>query len=844
MSEYIIKEQEDTELQSGSGLSLRALLEMTWALRYWIVLSIVSCLCCAAVYLYVKPKVYHSSALVMVTTDKNAGMGSSAQMSFIADMTGMQSYNSLSNEKIIIKSTPVIQAVVEEQGLNVRYFVVNHMVNREAMPREVLLTYTPSSAVNQNRLPGYRIDYDIVDTTSLRITVRSMKYPKDDVICEEQLVHVGEEFPLHDWGTVRFVLTDEAHKRFKGGHYDYLMSGRHYILVYSPQVRAREIARQIGVEVMEDQSSRMSTSSILQLVMQDNHPERSELVLAKVIEKYNELTKTYYMASNAKTMEFIDTRLQELGAQLADVEGDIKQFSDEHHMVDLESQAKLSLSNNATVEQQLQEVNVQLALLEMIATEQQKNEPRTVLPSNVGLADPSIVNFITAYNTACVERNRLMAGSSESNPVVERLSRQVDELSAVISKTVANQRTSLTLQRQELQRQLGRQQGYLSTVPGQKIDLAQIEREQSVIEPLYVLLQKKREETMLTIVAEPDIARVVEYPDCNSILVGPNARQIIAVALVLGFLLPLLVVYLLSLMKTKVQTPDDIAARTRIPLLGVVPRREGSAFRAADMAEAGSSGRSSVLSEAMRTIRTNISFMTGQVIQFTSSIPGEGKSFVSANVAISLSSIGKKVILVETDLRKGRQRKTFDLPRNHNQGLSNYLKGDVQDWREAICSVEGFPGLDVLLKGAVPPNPNELLSSERFGQLIQELRQAYDYVILDSPPYLVIADPMTLNKHVDRNVYVVRAGKADLRFIGEIDAAAKGDKLKNVSIILNDVEMSSHGTQYGYGYRYGYGYGYGYGYRYGYGYGYNDEQQSVSQHGLRQRLRRIFSRRK
>ena len=842
MSEYIINEQEEDALQSGSSLSLRAILEMTWALRYWIILSIFVCLCFASVYLYIKPKTYHSAALVMVTTDKNAGMGSSAQMSFIADMTGMQNYNSLTNEKIIIKSTPVLQAVVEELGLNVRYYVRNHWVNRETLPQEVRMTFVGGDSVNLNNLPTFRIDYDVIDTTLLRVNVRRLFGRDGEDIYKDKEVRFGEELTLGDWGAVRFRFWEEAKTRFNGSSYDYFMSGSHYIMLYSPQMRARELSRQIGVEVMEDQSSRMSTSSILQLVMRDIHPERAEKVLDKAIEKYNELTKTYYMTSNAKTMEFIDNRLEDLSGQLSAVEGNIRQFSSKNQMVDLESQAKLSLNTDATAQQQLQEVDVQLALLEMIASELKTNQPYTVLPSNVGLSDPSIVGFITNYNTACIERARLVAGSSENSPVVQRLSKQIADLRAVIEKSVANQKTSLTLQRTELTRQQGRSKGYLSSVPGQKINLAQIERERSVIEPLYVLLQKKREETMLTIVAEPDIARVVEYPENNTVLVGPNKRQVILVAFVIGFLLPLLIVHLLMLMKTKVQSPDDIVSRTRVPLLGVVPRREGRSFKAADMAEAGSLGSSSVLSEAMRTIRTNIGFMSGKVLQFTSSIPGEGKSFVSANVAISLCSIGKKVILVETDLRKGRQRRLFDLPRTQSSGLSNYLSGELQDWHQTVVPIKEFPGLDLMLKGGVPPNPNELLSSDRFGVLITELREAYDYIILDSPPYLVIADPMTLNKHVDRNIYVVRSGKSDLRFINEIEAAVKANKLNNVSIILNDVQMAGRRAKYGYSYGYSYGYGYGYGYRYGYGYGYNNDE--VKKPGIFSRLLGFFSKKK
>lgn len=850
MSEYIINEQDEDELRSGNSLTLRAVLEMTWALRYWIVLSVLLCLCCAAVYLYVKPKVFHSHALVMVTTDKNAGMAQSAQMSFIADMTGVQSYNSLANEKVIIKSTPVLQAVVEEQGLNVRYYVRNHWVTRETMPQEVRMTYTPAEGADQTRLPDYRFDYEVVDTTTMRLTVRRLSHGDERLIYDNHTVRFGESLELQDWGTVKFDFWEVARSRYDGHSYDYFTSGDHYILLYSSHDRARELASMIDVSVMEDQSTRMSSSSILQLVMQDIHPERSELVLAKVIEKYNELTKTYYMSSNAKTMEFIDTRLDDLSRQLSAVEGDIQQFSSRNGMIDIESQARLSLNTEATLAQQLQEVDVQLALLEMISSELSGNPSFTVLPSNVGLTDATIVGFITSYNTACIERTRLVAGSSASNPVIVKLDKQIEDLRAIIQKSVSTQQANLRLQRKELQREAGRTRGMLKNVPGQKINLAQIEREQSVIEPLYVLLQKKREETMLTIVAEPDIARVVEYPANNTVLIGPNKRQILIFAFVIGFFLPLLLLYIISLLKTKVQNPDDIVSRTRAPLLGVVPRHVGPTFKAADMAVSGSSGSSSVLSEAMRTIRTNLSFLSGKVLQITSSIPGEGKSFVSANVAISLCQIGKRVILVETDLRKGRQRRTFDLPRNHKLGLSNYLSGEIADWHDTVCPIATFPGLDVMLKGAVPPNPNELLSSQRFGVLIEQLKENYDYVILDSPPYLVIADPMTLNKYVDRNIYVVRAGKADLRFVNEMDAAIKSNRLSNVSVILNDVEMSSSRMKYSYGYRYGYGYGYGYGYRYGYAYGYgNDSKTSsgdtaVSKSSWLERIGRFFTRKK
>ncbi|MBQ0058270.1 MAG: polysaccharide biosynthesis tyrosine autokinase [Bacteroidales bacterium] len=800
----------DNDSQQGLQIDLQTILSMLWNMRWWVLASVVAALSAAVFYLHTCTNFYASNMMVLITTDKNAGMGNSAQMSFLQDMTGVASYNSLSNEKIIISSTPVMQKVVEEMNLNIRYFDEQTFRVDETSAGDVRMHFIPTEGVNINRLPFYRIDYEVVDSTSLLITVKTAgKKGKDIELYSDTLVAFGSNVPLGHFGNMHFtymprVTTDD----------DEPQPSSRYIELYSPQRRARELAASMAVDVIEEKhSSSMygGGSSIMMLTMQDNLPRRAEMVLEKVVEQYNLQTKEYYSMSYTNTMEFIQSRLSDLKEQLADVEGRIKDYSIDHDLFDLESQANFSLNQDMKNQVEAQEIEIQIRLMQMVLSEFRSGEAYSTVPSNIGIADASINQAINEYNKMCVERVRLLTSSSENSPVVQKLYLQLDESRKLISKSIENQISILTSRQEDLKRLHGKSKSNLQNLPGQKFSLAAIEREQSVIEPLYVLLQKKREETMLAIIAEPDIARIVEHSENTSSLVGPNRNRILGIAFLLGFLFPIGIVYLRMLFKTKVTIPEDIVTRTKVPLLGVVPK---SGIRMVTIKDIVAQSSYNTTVEVFRTLRTSLSFMEGKVLQITSSVPGEGKSFVSTNIAVSFASAGKRTILVETDMRKGHQRRTFAIPRDRRMGLSDYLSGNIDDWHGAVNSVEGVPMLDVLLKGTIPPNPNELLSGSRFETLIAELRETYDYVILDSPPFLLIADPMTINRVADRNIYIMRAGVSDLRFISELDMAAQSEKLTKPVIVLNgiDVEDIHYGRS-----RYGYGYGYIYGYSYGYG---------------------------
>lgn len=829
--------QESEYLEPESQFDLRTIFYLIWNQRWWMLLSAIICTGIAAFYLHTKSDIYASQMMILITTDQNAGMSNSSQMMFIQDMTGMSSYNSLGNEKVILRSTPVIQQVVEDMHLNIRYFVSHAFKDEENLGEEIQMQFFPDSSYNVNNLPLLRIEYDIIDSTQMMLSILDTKLEKrtgNGYVCQDTLVTLPAFIDLPVYGSLAFTFHDQStDKEGKDSdEFEYRTPGDHYILLYSPQIRAREISADLQVEIEEEgrrSSFSGSGSSILILTLSDNIPTRAEQVLEKIVEQYNLQTKTYYSVSNTNTMDFIQNRLADLKAQLSGVEDKFKDFSVDNDMYDLKSQTDISLKAGMQKEEEVKELDIQIQLLKMIATDLKEDKVYNTIPTNIGITDNSINSSIQAYNTLCVERLRLMSGASENSPVVKKIELQLQASRNIISKSVDNQISILSSQRNELKGQIGHSRTELKNLPNQRLGLAAIEREQSVIEPLYVLLQKKREETMLAIIAEPDIARIIEHAENTSLRIGPNRRITLCIALLLGLMIPLGIAYLKLLLKTKITDPEDIEQRTSVTVLGMIPKSNEQITKAKNIIQ---NQRSSIISEVFRSLRANLAFLNAQVIQVTSSIPGEGKSFISTNLAITYAAAGKKVILVETDMRKGHMRRTFDLPRDNQRGLSYYLIEKGQNWHNHIFHIEEAGHLDVMLKGSIPPNPNELLSGNQFEELIWALRAEYDYVILDSPPYLLIADPVTINRVVDCNLYVMRAGISDLHFAEEIERASEKGQLTRPVIVLNGFETKNAGRRSGH-------YGYGYGYAYGYGYGYSHESDSKKR-TFAMRMKSIF----
>jgi capsular exopolysaccharide synthesis family protein len=447
-----------------------------------------------------------------------------------------------------------------------------------------------------------------------------------------------------------------------------------------------------------------------------------------------------------------------------------------------------------------------------------------IIPSNVGMTDHASTSLIESYNTAVQERNRYLKTASVQAPQVVALTSTLDDLQTSIRTALLQARRSADIQRQGLQRQLAKYQGRISSTPEQERVLNQIGRQQEVKSGLYLLLLQKREENSISLAATADKGKLIDEPLAMG-KVSPKTAIILLAAIILGMGVPFIVIILIQLMSYRIEGHDDLARLTKLPIVADVPVASDSVKTAAGIVV--QANKNNQIDEIFRSMRTNIQFMMkegDQVILFTSSTSGEGKTFLAANLAVSFALLGKKVVLCGLDIRKPALGRLFSL-KDRTTGITQLLVKDAvteTDLRTTICPSGVNGNLDLLLAGPTPPNPTELLARENLHQIIELLKKEYDYVILDTAPVGLVTDTLQIARYASVNCYVSRADYTPKANIGLLNTLADEKKLQNCCVILNGVDMSKkkYGYYYGYG-KYGkygrYGYGrYGYG-KYGYG---------------------------
>ena len=448
-----------------------------------------------------------------------------------------------------------------------------------------------------------------------------------------------------------------------------------------------------------------------------------------------------------------------------------------------------------------------------------------VIPANVGLADASLSSLIAQYNESIVKRNTLLRTASENNPSVIELTSNAEQLVSAIKTSIESLNNALSIQLRNAESQANRYNARISQAPTQEKELAKYTRQQEVQQGLYLMLLQKREENSLALAATADNAKIIDAALANDAPVSPKRNMIWLVALVLGVAIPICIIYLLELLRFRIEGRNDLEKLTTIPLLGDVALSHD--LKAGQRAIVIKENENSLMAETFRSIRTNLQFMLDKpdknVILFTSTTSGEGKTFVSANMAMSLALLGKKVILLGLDIRKPRLAELFGLP-DKSKGITTFLSGDMDDKDLLFCQISNSgvnENLDLLPAGIIPPNPAELLSKPNLDKAIEYLKEKYDYILLDTAPVGLVTDTFIIARVADASIYICRAdytAKSDIQFVNRINNEGK---LNNLSIVLNGVDMK----QRKYGYYYGYGnYGkYGKYGKYGqYGYGYSN----------------------
>ena len=774
----------------------------------WFVGTVVACLIAAYVYLYVATPVYNISATVLIKDDKKGGSSNNVGGLDELGLNGLiTSSQSIDNEIEVLRSKTLVKEVVSYLNLYVTY------QDEDLIPSKELYKTSPVQ-VNMTPQEAEKLKKDIVvemvvqTQGSLDVNVKM-----DDREIQKHFEKLPAILPT-DRGTISFFqVTDSIPVEGASS----VQGARHITATIScPMNVARGYCGNLVIVPTSQ------TTSVVTVSLKNSSLRRGQDFINQLLEMYNRNTNNDKNEIAQKTAEFIDERIGIISKELGSTEADLETFKRDAGITDLSSDAQIALSGNAEYEKKQVENRTQISLVEDLKRYLSHSEYE-VLPSNVGLKDAALATQIDRYNEMLIERKRLLRTSTESNPAIVNLDTSIRATKANVQATIEGTLQGLFITKADLDREAKRYMRRISDAPGQERRYVSIARQQEIKAGLYLMLLQKREENAIMLAATANNAKIIDEAIADDIPVFPKRGIIYLVALVLGFVIPVAVIFLVDLTKFRVEGHADVEKLTSVPIVGDIPLTNEK--NAKDGSIAVFENQNNLMSETFRNIRTNIQFMLQndrKVILVTSTVSGEGKSFTSANLAISLSLLGKKVVIVGLDIRKPGLNKVFNLS-SKEQGITQYLSNPEMDLMSLVQPSDVNKNLFILPGGTVPPNPTELLARDGLDKAIDMLKNNFDYVILDTAPVGMVTDTLLIGRVADLSVYVCRADythKAEYTLINEL---SHEQKLPNLCTIINGVDLKKR--KYGYYYGYGkYSKHYGYGKRYGYGYGYGQEK--------------------
>ena len=535
-------------------------------------------------------------------------------------------------------------------------------------------------------------------------------------------------------------------------------------------------------------------SNIIHISTQSPVPERDKALLHQMIEQYNlnAIVDKNMLATN--TAAFIDERLDIITKELGEAEEAVSDYKQQNNIADISTQANLFLHASSAEQRAMAEIETQLSLVEYIDEFLRDDTKRnSLIPSNIGLSDASLASGLTEYNALQLQRMRILRTATEDNPVIEQMNAQLASMRENIIETIGSVRESLKIRQRNLQAQDTKFNRQIQNAPEQEREYVRVVRQQQIKERLYVFLYEKREENALMLAATATPAKILDMPQRDVKSQSPKLTKLLLLCIILGLLIPAAILYILVLLNDTIDDAKEYEKRIKAPLLGQLVQNSRNAHIAIH------EGESTVSAELFRLIRTNLRFVLPKeaknpVILVTSSINGEGKSYVSCNTALSLAILGKKVVLVGMDIRKPMLTTYFGLKTKGH--LTDYLAEPDVTVDDIIVASGEHKNLDLIPCGTIPPNPAELLQTERVEELFAELRKRYDYIIVDTAPVALVSDTYQLDRVADMTIYVSRYKYTPTEMIDYLNNMIDQKRMHNVACVLNGVK----GLRAGYGY--------------------------------------------
>lgn len=772
----------------------RKISTILWNMKYILLVSVMLCLTAAYFYIRYTAPVYKKNITVVL---KNQQTQYSDNYQLISNTLGIGNKTNPDNQIFILKSVTLMSRVVELGNFNIRYFSKGRFIDTEQYTNSpVKFSFKPK--INSEKV---NINLEITFSRGKEIFIDSLLINNESIVLPTRKINFGETVntPVGSFSITAQENIDVSK-----------LIGQMCITRSSVEHTARALTGALEITSSSQQPDALSIS------LKEKNPKRIEDILNMLIDEYNILTKENDSQSILSTISFLDERIMGLEDELEEVEGSFTKYQTANELVDLSSQSQIAMSSEQGYKERSNELRLQLSLLANIKKSFETNV-HELIPANIGITDGTLNMSISQYNQYVIDRKRMLAGSSETNPKVQIINDLITTLRQNIKQSIDNLEEGYKLQLQSTTRQQNLNQRELIAMPSKQLALTRISRLQQVKEPLYTLLQQKREEALLMLSSLSNQAYVVDKAFGSDLPIYPKGGDIYMFALIISIALPVFIVLIMNIFRDRIIFEKDITDRTDILLLGVIPsalKNRKSPMRAHIITPTGRDP----LTESFRMLRTKLENFSinkkkpgGVILQVSSSGPWEGKSFVSINMSLSLAYLGKKILLIGADLHKPALSKYLGIS-TKEKGLSMYLAGMVEDIHQVIIPHESTPNLEIIPAGPIPLNPSELLSLPLLEKTLNELRNEYDYIIVDSAPFLVVSSGFVVSKYVDYTLYIIRSDYTKFSAIDALNKIITEGSLQSVMLLLNAVSFnkkSIYGIS-GSGQAYGYGYGYGY----------------------------------
>ncbi|WP_129715947.1 tyrosine-protein kinase [Pedobacter sp. SYP-B3415] len=727
--------------------------------------SALICLVIGYIYIIYTPPVYRITAEVLVNAEGSGG-SFIPQSEGVADMNLFGGKSTVDNEARVLKTRFLMEQVVREMQLNL-------VVSKKTGIRTTEV-YRPPFKLNfikgADTLRTSAFNVELLDAGTLQLSGDEF----------QMTVRWGQPFKLPGIGEVNITPVPGI-KMKKGDPY--------IITISSFDQKVAELAGRLNIAVSS------SKETVIDLSLQYPLQQKGEDILNTLITRYRASNIEERNEVADSTIKFIQGRLSYLGSELGDLEGNIQRFRERNSLADMSEQSKLLVANTGEINSELGKTEIQLSVLTDL--EKYLKDPQTskrVLPSSLVPNDQVYGSLMDRYNALLLERDRLLLSVTEESAFVKNLDNQISNLRSDIISNIGSTKSSYVITRNKLRGQISSAEGKIRGVPQTEKNYLVLARQQKIKEELYIFLMEKAEETAISKTSNVSVAKTIDPPKADLVPVSPNRNMILLAALVIGLLLPVVYIIAVELSRTTIASKDDIIELTQAPIFGEINH-------AGDANLVANNGRSAI-AEQFRALRTNLSFYLKdeheKVVLFTSSMSGEGKSFTAINLANILAMTGKKVLLMEMDLRKpGLSNK---LGRENRIGFTNYVVNPNQNVSDLLQPVS--ENLYLLSSGVLPPNPAEMLMNPRTARLITELKLQFDYLLLDAPPVGIVTDAQLLADYANVTLYLVRHKVTRREQVEVLETLYQEGKMRNLGVVVNDISSK----------KYGYGYGYGYGY--------------------------------